>query len=148
MESSFSFDIQRSRIQQAILFESFFRAGPLRVIRKISQWVLVIVGIIFAVLFIPEEPAVSERTLQVVLAVVFFLFSYTGIAFILEKFGQSLRTVHPAPTDPNLADFLSFRAAVAVSTAVKFAARGKYENVNSSFLLFQLLRHSSRSSRS
>ena len=140
MESSFSFDIQRARIQEAIWFESYFHTSALRKIRKILQWVFWIAFFLFLLTFIPENAVVSERTLQFLLAVVFLTFSYTAATFILEYFGQSLRKIKPAPTEPNLAEFLSFDAARAATHAYKFARHKKHPHVDSSLLLYFLLK--------
>jgi len=136
MESSSSFNIHTAAMREAVWFESYFKTPTLRKIRKVTQWIFWFALVAFFVVFLAEERAASQYTL----GVVFLTFSYGSAIFILERFGESLQRTNPSPTEPNLAEFLSFEASRAVAHSFAYAEQKRFLELTSSVLLYFLLK--------
>lgn len=142
MAPSFSsnFKIHEIPVAEAIWFEGYFHTNILHRIRKVSQWILGGALVIFLFTFLPLEGTVSESVSALLLAIAFFLFSYSSAIFLLERFSENLKRVRPETGETNFAAYLSFESALAVTHAFSFAKRKKCFELNSSALLFFLLK--------
>ena len=138
--SSFNFHIKNSSLEQALWFEGYFRLALLRKIRKISQWFLLLFIFLFLLTFIPREGIVEPQESKTLLGIVFLIFSYGGAIFLLERFGESLKTVARSLAKENFAELLSFPALHATQSAITYAARKGFLAVDSGTLLFFLLK--------
>jgi len=137
MASNFSFDITKASIRNAVWIEDFFSLKFLSPVRKVTYWILWGVGAGFLFVFL-VEPAKQDLQ-RILLAVTLLSFSYTSLVFLLERFAIFLRNTKPQPLDPNIAAFLSFETARAVTHATAFAARKKFSELTTTILLYTLL---------
>ena len=142
MASSFSFNfkIREVPVAEAIWFEGYFHTNVLRKIRKLTQWIFWATLFIFLFTFLPLQGTVSAKTSSLLLAIVFISFSYGSAIFLIERFFTNLKRVRPKSMDPNLAAYLSFESARAVTHAISFAKNKGFLEINSSDLLFFLLK--------
>jgi ATP-dependent Clp protease ATP-binding subunit ClpC len=115
MASEFSFNIQESRIWEALLFDQIFQVGKVRMLRKALWLVFRILGALSIVGFLAKT--LSQETLSLVLGGMFLSFALIGTLLLIESFGEYLKTKHPEQTTKNLADALSFESAQALSNA-------------------------------
>ncbi|MCH7604531.1 ATP-dependent Clp protease ATP-binding subunit [Patescibacteria group bacterium] len=132
-----SFDLTKAPIRNAVWIEDFFSLKFLSPIRKVSYWILWGMGAGFLFVFF-LEPAKQDLQ-RILLGITLLFFSYTSLIFLLERFAISLRNTRPQPLDPNIAVFLSFGAAHALTHATTFAARKKFPELTPTILLYILL---------
>src|SRR3989344_5584084 len=138
--SSFNFHIENSSLAQALWFDRYFRVAFLRRIRKTSQWIFFLFVVLFLLTFIPAEGIVSPQASKILLGIVFLIFSYRAAIFLLERFGESLKTTLSLFAKGNFAELLSYEALHATQSAITYAERKGFLALDSSTLLFFLLK--------
>ncbi|OHA67333.1 MAG: hypothetical protein A3C82_01650 [Candidatus Wildermuthbacteria bacterium RIFCSPHIGHO2_02_FULL_47_12] len=116
MASEFFFNIQQSKAWEAILFGRVFHTKIARAVRKTAQWVLWILCGIFTTGFFAKT--LSQETLSLALAGIFLVSAFAGTLFLIESFGEYLKTRRPQQQSKNLADALSFESAHALQNAL------------------------------
>lgn len=116
MASEFFFNIQQSRVWEALLFEQVFQTKLARLLRSISQWVLWGLCTIFLVGFFAKT--LSQETLSLTLGGIFLSVALIGILFLVESFGAYLKTRRNEQPTKNLADALSFESARALKNSL------------------------------
>lgn len=112
MASEFFFNIHQSKVWEAILFERIFQIKVLKMARKALQWVLRILVALFLVGF--SAKTLSPETLSLTLGGIFVSAALIGTFFLVESFGEYLKTKSRAQSSKNLADALSFESARAL----------------------------------
>src|SRR3989338_205214 len=119
MASEFFFNIQQSKVWEALLFDQIFQIKKVRIVRKALLWVFRILCAVFIVGFFAKT--LSEETLALVLVGIFLSFAAIATLFLIESFGGYLKAKHPGQTTKNLADALSFESAQALKNASSLA---------------------------
>jgi len=84
-------------------------------VRKALQWIFQILGAIFVVGFFAKT--LSQETLSLTLGGIFLSLAFIGTFFLMESFGEYLKTRHPEKETKNLADALSFENAKVLKNA-------------------------------
>ncbi len=87
----------------------------MRLVRKALQWIFQILGAIFVVGFFAKT--LSQETLSLTLGGIFLSLAFIGTFFLMESFGEYLKTRHPEKETKNLADALSFENAKVLKNA-------------------------------
>ena len=155
MDSGFSFDLKKAPIYLAVRWEKY----PIFRLAKPAKKICLVLFIIFALLFLygllveKLSPAGTQRLFG--FSLIFLVLTVTSQ--IIESFfnlklkqprlrqgyGGQAKILEEAalnPQDHNLAEFLSFESARAVSKAKKFSKSKKLSEINSSALFYFLLR--------
>jgi len=155
MDSGFSFDLKKAPIYLAVRWEKY----PIFRLAKPAKKICLVLFIIFALLFLygllveKLSPAGTQRLFG--FSLIFLVLTVTSQ--IIESFfnlklkqprlrqgyGGQAKILEEAalnPQDHNLAEFLSFETARAVSKAKKFSKSKKLSEINSSALFYFLLR--------
>jgi len=143
MASSFFFNIQKSSIRDALWFESYFHTRFLSKVRKASQWILLILVLIFLSTFV-QEGLVPKETSQFLLGIILLVFAYTATIFVIENFSNHLQNQKPSLANSNSADLLSLDTAKTAQQAIQYAKQHKLVHVDTSTLLYFLLQQSSQ----
>ncbi|MDO8474469.1 MAG: ATP-dependent Clp protease ATP-binding subunit [bacterium] len=115
MASEFFFNIQQSRIWETIFFDQVFCIKKVRFLRKAFQWILWTLCVVFVVGFVAKT--LSQETLSLALGGMFLSLALIGTFFLVESFGEYLKTGRPEKETKNLADALSFESAKALKNA-------------------------------
>ena len=146
MDSGFSFDLKKAPIYLAVRWEKY----PIFRLAKPAKKICLVLFIIFALLFLygllveKLSPAGTQRLfgfslIFLVLTVTSQIIeSFFNLKLKQPKLKMKLKDVRPE--EFNLAEFLSFESARAVSKAKKFSKSKKLSEINSSALFYFLLR--------
>jgi len=142
-----NFDLQKTAIFQAVIWEKRLKIGLVKFLKKILFWFFLIVFVLFIFGFFAEK--FSSTTISLLFG--FSVFSLTFFLFFwyIEKFFKTklknpqlkytLEEAIERPEKINFASFLDLDAARAVWQAIKFTKRKKLSQVPSEALLFFLL---------
>ncbi len=139
MASSFSFNIEDSSLARALWFHNHFHIAFLSKIRRATQWIFLLLFLLFLLTFIPAEGVVSQQISRTLLGLTFLMFAYGASIFLLERFGESLKNTLPLVAKGNFAEFLSFQALHVAQKATKYAQQQQFLALNSQTLLYVLL---------
>jgi len=143
MASSFSFNIAKSSLAPALWFDSYFQTTVLRKIRRATQWIFVLLFLLFLITFIPSEGLVSQSTSRILFGLALLSFAYGATIFLLERFGESLQRPRLRFGEENLANLFSFSVLHAAQNAIKRAKQKRFFGVDSKLLLYFLLKENS-----
>ncbi|MBI2123971.1 MAG: ATP-dependent Clp protease ATP-binding subunit [Candidatus Wildermuthbacteria bacterium] len=115
MASEFFFDIQQSRVREALLYDQIIDIKRVGFLRR-TLWLAfrVLLGLFIVGFF---AKTFSQETLSLLLAGIFLSFAGVGTLFLLESFGGYLKTRYSEQKTKNLADALSFKSSQALKNA-------------------------------
>ena len=147
MASEFYFNLRKTAIFQAIVWENRLKIGLIKTLRKILFWLFLCAFILFLYVFLTEKLSTEFQSKFLGLSIL--LLTFLLIFWYIEKFFETKLKNYPLkytleeatskPEAANLADFLDFEAAKIVWRAIYFSRRKRFPEVPSEAILYFLL---------
>jgi ATP-dependent Clp protease ATP-binding subunit ClpC len=147
MDLTFPFDLRKTAIFQAVVWEDRLGIGLIRVLRKILTCFFIFSFIFFLYLFLANKSSVEAHSKFLGLSILSL--SLTLFFWLIEKFfgtklknpplRYNLEELTTKGTGVNFAEFLDFEAAKAIWQAISFSKRKRFAEVPAEAILYFIL---------
>ncbi len=134
----FNFDLKKSAIFQALVWEKIFKIALMGKLRKTFLWLAILLAALFLFGFLGGT--FEKSTLKVLLGSDIMFFALFLACWEINLFFEKELANPKIKNEENLAEFLSYQAARAVWSAILFAQRNNFSEINSSMLFYFLLK--------
>jgi len=147
MNSTFIFNLKKTAIYQAVLWEERLSIGLVKILKKILIFLFIVSFVLFLYLFLGNKAGAKIQSQ--VLGLTLLSLSFFFVFWLIEKFFETklkwpamkytLEEALLKQREFNFAEFLDFEAAKAMAKAISFSKRKRFAEVPAEVILYFVL---------